>query len=425
METASATLSQRMERYAELVVRLGVNVQPGQDVLLITDVEHLDLARRIVDQAYAAGAHRVETRFDDDQMRRSAIVHNAEDGLRTPYGYEMAMVEEARQRGDAWIWLTSVSDEATFKGLDPNLVTAKRKAWWARYYEAQDRGEIPWCVIAVPSAGWAKRLFGEPDLGRLWDAVATAARLDEPDPIGGWRARLAELDARRERLDALQLAAIHVRGPGTDLTIPLAPGVRWLAAGEVSKRGVTYVPNLPTEEVYTSPNWRRVSGTVRITAPVGLNVGAHVTGLRLRLEEGRIVDVQADSDRHLVLAQLDQEPQARYLGEIALVDSGSSGVARAGIDFGETLLDENVNSHIAWGGAYETTVPALASSTPEERLAAGLNVSTVHTDVPIGGPVVDVDGILADGSRIPIIRGPDWVLVGALAAVPDRLRDES
>jgi aminopeptidase len=137
------------------------------------------------------------------------------------------------------------------------------------------------------------------------------------------------------------------------------------------------------------------------------------------------VDVQADSDRHLLLAQLDQEPQARYLGEIALVDSGSSGVARAGIDFGETLLDENVNSHIAWGGAYETTVPALASSTPEERLAAGLNVSTVHTDVPIGGPEVDVDGILADGSRIPIIRGPDWVLVGALAAVPDRLRDES
>ena len=410
MEVAQATLTQRMERYAELVVRLGVNVQPGQDVLLTTEVEHLDLARLIVEHAYAAGARRVETRFTDDQMRRSAIVHAAEEGLRNAYGWEHAMLEEARQRGDAWIWLTSVSDESTFKGLDPKLVTAKRQAWWAEYYEAEDRGEIPWSIIAVPTRGWAERLFGEPDLDRLWDAVATAARLDESDPIAAWRERLAVLDARRERLDALQLAAIEVRGPGTDLSIPLAAGVRWLAAGEVAKRGVTYVPNLPTEEVYTSPDWRRVHGTVRITAPVGINVGAHVTGLELRLEGGRIVEVQADSDLDIVLAQLDQEKQARYLGEIALVDSASSGVARAGIEFQETLLDENVNSHIAWGGAYETTVPALANSTAEERLAAGLNVSTVHTDVPIGGPDVDFDGVLADGSRIPIIRGPTWVL---------------
>jgi aminopeptidase len=385
-------------------------VQPGQDVMLTTDVEHLDLARLVADRAYAAGAHRVETRFLDDGLRRAAIVHGAEDGLRTAYGWELAMVEEARERGDAWIWLTSVSDEATFQGLDPKLVTARRAAWWARYYEAQDRGEIPWSMIAVPSRGWAKRLFGEPDLDRLWDAVATAARLDEPDPIAAWRVRLAELDARRERLDALALTAIHVRGPGTDLSVPLAPGVIWLAAGEVSKRGITFVPNLPTEEVYTSPDWRRVSGRVRVTAPVSLNVGAHVTGLELRLEEGRIVDAQADSDLDVVLAQLDQEEQARYLGEIALVDSASSGVARAGIEFGETLLDENVNSHIAWGGAYETTVPALAGSNAEGRLAAGLNVSTIHTDVPIGGPDVDFDGLLADGSRIPIIRGPNWVL---------------
>lgn len=410
MEAPRATLTERMERYAELVVRLGANVQPGQDVLVSTDVEFLDLARLIADQAYAAGARRVETRFFDDQLRRSAIVHRAEDGLRSAYGWEHAMVGEARHRGDAWIWLTSVSDESTFKGLDPKLVTAKRQAWWAEYYEAQDRGEIAWSMIAVPSRGWAERLFGEPDLDRLWDAVATAARLDEADPIAAWRTRLAELDARRERLDALQLTTIHVRGPGTDLTIPLAPGVQWLAAGEVSKRGVMYVPNLPTEEVYTSPDWRRVSGTVRITAPVTINVGAHVTGLHLRLEEGRIVEAQADSDLDMVLAQLDQEEQARFLGEIALVDSGSSGVARAGIEFQETLLDENVNSHIAWGGAYETTVPGLAEASAEQRLAGGLNVSTVHTDIPIGGPDVDFDGILADGSRIPIIRGPNWVL---------------
>jgi aminopeptidase len=187
MQAPRATLAQRMERYADLLVRLGANVQPGQDVMLNTDVEFVELARLVVDRAYAAGARRVETRFFDDGLRRAAIVHNAEDGLRSAYGWELAQVEEARQRGDAWIWLTTVSDEATFEGLDPKLVTTRRQAWWARYYEAQDRGEIPWSMIAVPSRGWAKRLFGEPDLDRLWDAVATAARLDEPDPIGSWR----------------------------------------------------------------------------------------------------------------------------------------------------------------------------------------------------------------------------------------------
>jgi aminopeptidase len=410
MEAPPVNQAKRMERLAELLVRLGANVQPGQDVQLTADVEHVDLARLVVDQAYAAGARRVQTRFVDDQHRRSAILHGAEDGLRTSYRHELAMTEEARQRGDAWIYITSPPDSDTFEGLDPDLVTSRRMDWWAPAWEALDRGEIAWSMMAAPSRAWAHRLFGEPDVDRLWDAVAIASRLDEPDPMAAWQTRLAELEARRDRLNALQLTTIHVHGGGTDLTIPLAPGAQWLAAVETSKRGVTFVPNLPTEEVFTSPDWRRASGTVRITAPVTLAVGAKVTGLELRLEEGRIVDAQADHDLELVLAQLDQDAQARYLGEIALVDASSSGVARAGIDFQETLLDENVNSHIAWGGAYETTVPALANATAEERLAAGLNVSSVHTDVPIGGPDVDFDGLLADGSRIPIIRGPDWVM---------------
>ena len=410
MDALHATQTQRMERLAELLVRLGANVQAGQDVRLVADVEHMELARLVVDQAYAAGARRVETQFVDDQHRRSAIVHGAEDGLRTSYGHELAMTEEARQRGDVWMYITSPPDTDTFKGLNPDLVTTRRMDWWAPAWEAMDRGEIAWSMVAAPSRAWAHRLFGEPDLDRLWDAVATASRLDDPDPIAAWQARLAELEARRDRLNALELTSIHVHGGGTDLTIPLAPGAQWLAAVETSKRGVTFVPNLPTEEVFTSPDWRRASGTVRVTAPVTLLVGAHVTGLELRLEEGRIVDAQAEHDLELVLAQLDQDAQARYLGEIALVDSSSSGVARAAIDFQETLLDENVNSHIAWGQAYETTVPALANANAEERLAAGLNVSSVHTDVPIGGPDVDFDGLLADGSRIPIIHGADWVL---------------
>jgi aminopeptidase len=368
------------------------------------------MARLIVDRAYAAGARRVETRFVDEQLRRSAIVHRAEDALRTTYRYELAMIDEMRELGAAAIFVDSVADRPMSQGVDPALVTARRREYASALSAALETEEIPWTIIVAPNPSWAERVFGEPDLDRLWDAIAIAARLDDPDPVASWQARVAELQARCDRLNELRPTTIHVRGPGTDLTIPLPDGAVWLGGGEVSKRGINYIPNLPTEEVFTSPDWRRVSGTVRITAPVGLNVSANVTGLQLRLEEGRITDVQADTDLDVVLAQLDQDERARYLGEIALVDTASSGVARAGVLFQETLLDENISSHIAWGYAFEATVPGLPNSDEATKLAAGLNVSTVHTDVPIGGADVDFDGLMSDGSRIPIIRGPDWVL---------------
>ena len=410
-ETGSSPRQQeRMERFAQLVVRVGTNVQRGQDVFLHANADQLALVRLIVEHAYAAGARRVVTQLDDDWLTRSAIVHGAEDALRSTYRYELEMVSEYRERGAAAILLFPVPDPAIFDGLDPALITAPRREFAAAWGDALGRGQIAWSIAVAPSQIWAREVFGEPDLDRLWDAVATAMRLDEPDPVASWHQRLAELHARRDQLNALDLTAIHVRGPGTDLMITLLGDAVWQAGGMDSTSGVHFMPNLPTEEIFTSPDFRRTTGMVQVTAPVALGVGSPVTGLHLTFEDGQVKNVQADTGRDVVLAELDQDEQARYLGEIALVDAATSGVARAGVLFRHPLLDENMSSHIALGSAYEVTVPSLAHADEATRLAAGLNVAPIHTDLAIGGPGVELDGLAGDGARIPLIRDDRWAL---------------
>jgi aminopeptidase len=399
-----------MERFAQLMVRVGANVQRGQDLFLHADVDQLDLVRLIVDQAYVAGARRVVTQLDDDWLTRSAIVHGAEDARRSTYRYELEMVREYAERGAAAILLYPIPDPATFEGLDPALVTAPRAEFATAWGETLGRGEIAWSIAVAPNATWAQQIFGEPDLDRLWDAVAAAMRLDDPDPVASWHQRVTELHTRRDQLNALGLQAVNVRGPGTELTMTVLDGAVWHAGGMDSTSGHYFMPNMPTEEIFTSPDFRRTTGTVQVTAPVVLGAGAQVIGLHLTFADGRVTVVEADAGRDHILARLEQHEQARYLGEIALVDAATSGVARAGVLFGHPLLDENVSSHIALGSAYEVTMPSLANADEETRLAAGLNVAPVHTDFPIGGPGVEIDGLSADGERIPLIRDDRWAL---------------
>lgn len=194
-----------MERFAQLMVRVGANVQRGQDVFLHADADQLKLIRLIVDQAYAAGARRVVSQLDDDLLKRSAIVHRAEDALRSTYRYELEMVREYSELGAAAILLYPVPDPATFEGLDPALITALRAEFATAWGETLGRGEISWSIAVAPSPAWARQVFGEPDLDRLWDAVATAMRLDDPDPVASWHQRVEELHARRDQLNGLGL----------------------------------------------------------------------------------------------------------------------------------------------------------------------------------------------------------------------------
>jgi len=252
----------------------------------------------------------------------------------------------------------------------------------------------------VPNAGWAMQMFGEPDVDRLWELVEHCVRLDEPDPVAAWRAHIARLDARAQALNDLEVDALRFQGPGTDLTIGLLPESRWLGVESRTVDGVVYVANMPTEEVYTTPDARRTEGVVTSTMPLSV-YGTIVRGLRLRFSAGRIVEVDADEGAEVIRGQLASDENAAALGEVALVD-GTSLVGRTGLTFFDTLYDENATCHVAIGDAYAEAV--------EGGLIEGVNVSSVHTDFMIGGPEVSVDAVTRAGSVAPLLRAEVWQL---------------
>ena len=399
-----------LDRYAELIVRVGANVQPGQDVRLSSLVEHASITRAVAEHAYRAGARRVLLRYEDNGVGRAAIELAPADGRGVAYPFELDELRWAREHGWAFIQLTGNPDPHLLDGLDPaRIVAAQSRELREERLKTLLGGDVSWIIAAAPNEGWANQVFGEPDLERLWQAVAIANRLDDPDPVGAWRSHIARLSARKSALDRMAFAAIRFTGPGTNLTAGLIPGSLWHAGTMKTKSGIEYVPNMPTEEVFTSPDWRRAEGTVACTRPLVTDAGSQVTGLRLRFEAGRVVEVAADAGAELVEAQLATDQQANCLGEVSMVD-GSSAIRRAGVMFHDTLFDENAGCHIAYGRGFPFVLPGGDAMSRDELLAAGVNVSAVHTDVVIGGPDVAVDGIAGDGTATPIIRDDAWVM---------------
>jgi aminopeptidase len=259
---------------------------------------------------------------------------------------------------------------------------------------------INWVGVGAPNEGWARQVFGEPDVERLWDELAFCMRLDEPDPPAAWREHLARLAERTAQLNELRADALHYRGPGTDLTVGLLPYARWVSGSTNTVGGIHYVANMPTEEVFTSPDARRTEGTLRQTLPLPLS-GQIVRGLELTFEEGRAVRVEAETGAELVRSHFATIENADRLGEIALV-TRESRVGESGTIFYNPLFDENATCHVAYGAGF----PFLADGEPDE----GLNVANIHIDFMIGGPDLEVDAVLADGTTTPLIRNEEWQL---------------
>ena len=398
----AAVNDERLRRYAELAVRIGANVVPGQLVFVGGLVDHAPVIRAIARAAYEAGARFVDVNYADNHIRRALIELGPEEALTWSSPWQLERLKQLGEQRGAAIATTGDPHPHLLADLPGERVGKARPVELAQESLRQLNAKLwNWTGVAYPNEGWATSVFGEPDVERLWEAVAFCTRLDEPDPVAAWNEHMTELERRAAKLNALGVDSVRYRGPGTDLTVGLLPNSIWGAARFRTAWDHPYVPNMPTEEVFTTPDRRRTEGTVRSTRPLSL-LGTIVEDLEFRFEQGRIVDVQASAGADVVRGELATDDNAHFLGEIALVD-GSSRVGQTGLVFFDVLYDENATCHIAYGAG-------LSYAIEGEPDGDGFNVSSVHTDFMVGGPDVDVDLVTRDGATVPVLRDDAWVL---------------
>lgn len=401
-----------LDRLAEAAVRVGLKLQPGQDVVLTAPVAALPLVRRIAEAAYRAGAGLVTPLLADEETTLLRFRHAPGEAFDRAPSWLYEGIGRAFDEGAARLAIVG-EDPMLLSGEDPEKVGRANKAQSVAMRPMRERitrFETNWTIVAYPTASWARRVF--PDLGedeavsRLADAIFAASRIGGEDPAVEWERHNAELRGRCDWLNGHRFAALHYRGRGTDLTIGLGDGHRWLGGEDRTARGGTCNPNIPTEEVFTTPHAKRTEGTVRSTKPLSHN-GTLIEGIRVRFEGGRIVEGRADRGEEVLLKVLDTDEGARRLGEVALVPQ-SSPISQSGLLFYNTLFDENAASHIALGQCYSVCFEGGGKLTPEEVATRGGNSSAIHIDWMIGSGEIDIDGVTAEGGRVPVMRRGEW-----------------
>lgn len=376
-------------------------------------LDSVPLVRKITKQAYAAGASIVSTFYTDEDATLARYRYAADESFdKAPVWFYDALAA-AYGSGAARLAITG-SNPALLANEDPQKVSRANLAVSKASRPTMElitKHEINWTIVPCATPAWAKIVFpGEADslaLERLWNGIFAATRVDTPDPVEAWQRHTDALDARVAYLNGKRYSALHFKGPGTDLTVGLADGHLWMGGATMSRNGVRCIPNMPTEEVFTTPHKDRVNGIVRATKPLS-HQGALIENIAVRFENGKIVEAHASQGNTVLQNMISTDEGASKLGEVALVPH-SSPVSASGILFWNTLFDENAASHIALGQAYSTCMENAEHATPDELFARGANQSLIHVDWMIGSAEVDVDGIDANGSPEPLMRKGEWV----------------
>lgn len=407
-----ANFEEKLQKYAELIVKVGVNVQPGQEVILYINVDQQHLAHLIVKEAYKAGAGKVMIKWSDTFAQREFLEHASDEFLENVPEFAK---EEAQYIADHRCCRISVmsEDPGAFGGIDQKRVAAYQSANGKALMpvrQATQNNDLSWTVVAAASPAWAERVFpdlkGETAVDRLWEEIFKTTRIDREDPIQAWKDHDAKLHEKEDWLNKEQFSALHYTSPRTDLTIGLPENHVWEGGGSKNAAGIEFMANMPTEECFTAPDNRRIDGYVTSTKPLSY-AGNILENMKFTFKDGKVVEATAEKGQAVLDHLLETDEGVRSLGEVSLVPDPSP-ISQSGITFFNTLFDENASDHLALGAAYPFNVQGGTKMSKDQLKAKGINFSQAHVDFMVGSADMNIDGIKKDGTIVPVFRNGDW-----------------
>ncbi|MGD6775100.1 aminopeptidase [Sutcliffiella horikoshii] len=407
-----SNLQTTMEKYAELAVKVGVNIQKGQTLIVNADIATAPFVRLVTKKAYEAGAKLVQIEWSDEQVTRIRYDKAPDESFEYFPGWRAEMLEKAFGEGAAMLAITSVNPDL-LKGVDASKIANLQKAAGEAtkaYRNMVMADKISWSIVAVPSKGWSAKVF--PELSeqeqeeKLWEAIFHATRANLEDPVQAWMDHKEKLSEKVDFLNNKKFKSLHYKAEGTDLTIELAEKHVWIGPESINENGVAFIANMPTEEVFTTPLKTGVNGTVRSSKP--LNYGGNmIDNFSITFENGKIVSFEAEEGNETLQKLIETDEGSQYLGEVALVPHDSP-ISNTNLIFYNTLFDENASHHLAIGNAYSFALEGGKQMSEEDLEAAGANSSITHVDFMIGSSDMDIDGITHDGERVPLFRQGNW-----------------
>jgi aminopeptidase len=407
------TFEHYLDKYAELAIRVGLNVQKDQTVVIMTPISCAEFVRKLTKKAYDAGAKDVVIDWDDDEVKALRLKHAPESTLREYPMWRANGLEEMAKNDAAFLQIYAPNSDL-LKDVDPERVAISSKtAATARegFLNYMRNNQVSWLMVSYPTAEWSAKVF--PNLNeaervqKLWEQIFKLTRVDKEDPVAAWNEHIETLTGKQDMLNTKKYKQLHFQAEGTDLYIELAPKHQWVAAGSETEKGVFFIPNIPTEEVFTMPAKTGTNGTVRSTLPLSYQ-GSLIDGFTLTFENGKVVKATAEVGQEVLNKMLDMDEGARYLGEVALVPYDSP-ISNSGLIYYNTLFDENASCHIALGNSYPFTIEGGTSMSLEELNQNGFNKSLIHVDFMIGSADMAIDGLSEDGTREPLFRNGNWV----------------